>query len=1231
MKPAGIPLCPLFPSNTHLCFHYSTVSELLSVIVPFIKSGKETKEKCIWFTIKKGNDSTNQSDILTFLKNENNITPDDHFVFTLAGILQDELLTELKKIVMSIFQVQTENVRVIVYFKLPHNSIQEIIQIENVIHQINKDFKGLVLCVHNINKSHAYLIAKLATLHNHTLMFYDGELKITDSNCQKVSDTNSDHKMRMLDLKNEYQGNYFSISEKQLRMQFISATLSNRIIQIIMEEGNPDRVTTAIEEVLLFTGSGYGFFAYRYDNEKMVIFTNSVDKNINSGESKRFELSINAWKTLCKITEENHNPKNKKLLSTTVPDCAEIRNYFIVPMKFKKESIALFGIGNIKSDYTENDKELISTIAHCITPAVFAIKQKWIREEERKKTDKYQSESKSRLKLLSQTANELLRSRNATETIKTVCKDLMEYLSFDKFLFFQLSDESGKLYLSYSFGLPEKSCNDAKWIQLGVYGFEQVSKTGEIIVWESCKDTTFKHFRLFSDLNINLYITIPLVGYNEQVIGCIIFISNKSIEVNPHSHMLLSIISNQMSVVLEREKTECLLKENRQELNRAQAVSLTGSWSTKDDSIYWSDEMYRIFGISTGDVVKRRTGLSHIHPDDKDWVGELLRQKKNYYDFDHRIVVGKEIKWVNEKIEITYNESGNWTLAFGTVQDITKQRLNEIELQKYREHLEQLVEQRTEELRKSQEKLAHSEKMEALGLLAGGIAHDFNNMIQVITGITHYSLKKEPLNDPLKSNLELISTTAWNAAALTQRLLAFSKKQLLQPSVFQLDNLIVNLKPVVSHLLGDEIALICTIQKTDVSIEADQAGIEQVIMSIVVYAKNAMPQGGTLFLELQKVTLNESLQTIKDPVPDGEYVVISITDTSCGVSQDVIERIFEPFFTTGRFIDGTGLGLSSAYGTIQQSGGTIRVYSTIGVGTTFKIYLPVSLKKQVSTDKCITKQLNVYKCNETILFVEDSQYSLEFISGELKDLGYNVLTASNGEDALKIAKKCSRRIHLLITDVLLPGINGWELSNELLKKRQSIKTLFISGYDHEEIIKTGKIRTEDGFLSKPFSSEQLAAKIRDILDTNNCNLNEEDSIQVNTNEAKKRVLIVDDMPGVAQAFAVVLKNNNFEILTAEDGKNTLETASHFKPDVVVLDLNLPDMDGEQVAQELRKSSHSSGSFIIAASGYNIDEFEMNELFDACIVKPIDIRRLEALIIKAPSINQKRDSLIASQS
>jgi DNA-binding response OmpR family regulator len=446
-----------------------------------------------------------------------------------------------------------------------------------------------------------------------------------------------------------------------------------------------------------------------------------------------------------------------------------------------------------------------------------------------------------------------------------------------------------------------------------------------------------------------------------------------------------------------------------------------------------------------------------------------------------------------------------------------------------------------------------------------------------------------------------------------------------------LDNLIENLKPVISHLLGDEIALICTIQKNDVSIEADQAGIEQVIINVAVYAKNAMPQGGTLFLELQKVMLIESLQSVEDPLPDGAYAVVSITDTSCGINQDVLERIFEPFFTTGRFNDGTGLGLSSAYGTIKQSGGTIRVHSTPGIGTTFQIYLPVSVKTQVSSDKHTTVQSVTSECNETILFVEDSQYSLEFISGELKDLGYNVLTASNGEEALKIARKYSRQIHLLITDVILPGINGWELCIDLLKKRPSIKTIYISGYDHEEIIKTGKIRKEDGFLSKPFSPEQLAAKIRDILGSTYCNQKENNSTEVSRNDRKKRVLIVDDMPGVAQAFAVVLKNQNLEILTAEDGKNTLEIASHFKPDVVVLDLNLPDMDGEQVAQELRKSSHSSDSFIIAASGYNVDEFEINQLFDACFVKPIDIKRLEALIIEAPSINQKLDSYIASQS
>ena len=365
----------------------------------------------------------------------------------------------------------------------------------------------------------------------------------------------------------------------------------------------------------------------------------------------------------------------------------------------------------------------------------------------------------------------------------------------------------------------------------------------------------------------------------------------------------------------------------------------------------WDDRYREIFGVNgyrlPNDEILTRT----IHPDDLPGLWRKMEEALNPvnpqpYRAQYRIIrPDGTIRWIETHGIASFEGEGEKRRAtnlVGTVADITSQRLSEEVLRKYREGLEMLVEERTAELRKSQEQLIHAQKMEAMGQLAGGIARDFNNMMQVIIGYAHRTLRKLDFEHPLRENLEHIEQAAKSAAILTHRLLAFSRRQILQPQVLSLTDLIITIKPILRHTIGEDIELIYRLQPELALIKADPVQLEQVIVNMAVNARNAMPNGGELAFQTADVTLVDSHTYYKDPVAPGPYVMLAISDTGCGMDKKTMENIFEPFFTTRPFGSGSGLGLATAYGTIRQSAGAIRVYSEPDKGTTFTVVIPVT-------------------------------------------------------------------------------------------------------------------------------------------------------------------------------------------------------------------------------------------------------------------------------------------------
>ena len=387
-----------------------------------------------------------------------------------------------------------------------------------------------------------------------------------------------------------------------------------------------------------------------------------------------------------------------------------------------------------------------------------------------------------------------------------------------------------------------------------------------------------------------------------------------------------------------------------------------------------------------------------------------------------------------------------------------------------------------ESLRKSEEQLRQAQKLESIGRLSGGIAHDFNNLLTTIIGYSELISLEEDLNDTTKEGVREIKNSAERAAALTQQLLAFSRKQVLKPQVIDLNRLITKLGRMLKRLIGEDIDLTTKLDSKLGHIKADPGQVEQVIMNLVVNARDAMPEGGTLTIETQGLYLDESYHQQHPEVTPGYYVLLAVSDTGHGMDEETRKHIFEPFFTTKEVGKGTGFGLSTVYGIVKQSGGYIYVYSEPDHGTTFKIYLPhlTGTKKQ---QESLTGKRDPMGGAETILLVEDEE-SLRKMAGRiLEGYGYSVIEATDGMDALKIITKGDRlKIDLLVTDVVMPEMGGKELADKLTAEYPRLSVLYISGYTDNAIAHHGVLDEGVSLLQKPFSPQSLAEKVRGVLD-----------------------------------------------------------------------------------------------------------------------------------------------------
>jgi nitrogen-specific signal transduction histidine kinase len=371
--------------------------------------------------------------------------------------------------------------------------------------------------------------------------------------------------------------------------------------------------------------------------------------------------------------------------------------------------------------------------------------------------------------------------------------------------------------------------------------------------------------------------------------------------------------------------------------------------------------------------------------------------------------------------------------------------------------------------------------MEAVGQLAGGIAHDFNNLLTVIAGRTYLLLSGLAPDHPHRKGIETIDKTAQRAALLTRQLLAFSRKQVLQPKIVNLNDSVEQLEHMLRRLIGSHIEIKTLLQADLHLVKADPNQLDQVVMNLAVNARDAMPGGGVLTLETENVVLDAEYARTHPGVRPGPHVVLCIRDNGIGMDADTQARIFEPFFTTKEPGSGTGLGLSTVYGIVRQSGGHIWVYSEPGLGTVFKIYFPVT---EESIQERVEERVpdDALRGAETILVVDDSEALRPVVTRTLRHYGYAVLEAASGEEAIRLAEREPSPIHLVLTDIVMPGMSGPELARELLRWHPALRVLFMSGYAENAIVREGLRHPSAGFIEKPFSPETLAREVRRALD-----------------------------------------------------------------------------------------------------------------------------------------------------
>ena len=788
-----------------------------------------------------------------------------------------------------------------------------------------------------------------------------------------------------------------------------------------------------------------------------------------------------------------------ELAKTTIPDLP-----FVFVSGALGEEAAVEAIRSGATDYVV--KHRLDRLPYVVLRALKEAAERL----ERRRAETDLRKEKRRLEILNRTGAEIAAELDIDRVVQLVTDAGLELSSaeFGAF-FYNMLSESGESYMLYGLsGAPREAFERFEMPRATPVFHPTFHGTGIVRIDDVRKDPRYgqwapHHGMPKGHLPVASYLAVPVVSRSGEVLGGLFFGHSTPGIFHEDHEALIAGLAGQAAIAIDnarlfsaaqkeiadRAKAEAALRDSE-----ARLLGITNSidqmiWSCQPDGThdYFNDRWYAFTGLSPDATATTTATWDRIvHPDDLPSTTSLWQQAlatgepyRNEYRLRH---ASGAFRWVLSRAQPVRDENGTVTRWFGTYTDIEEIVAAREVLSRSREQLEREVEARTQDLLKVEEQVRQLQKMEAVGQLTGGIAHDFNNMMAVVIGGLNLLQRRLGRGETdVSQYVDAAMDGAKRAAGLTQRLLAFSRQQPLAPQVLDLNRMIRDLGEMLPRVLGEQIQVELSLDKTTWPIHADKLQLESALLNLSVNARDAMTDGGRLTISTETCVIDEVLARVYQ-IERGEYVVISVSDTGCGMTAEVAAQAFDPFFTTKDVGKGTGLGLSQVLGFIRQSGGHVKIYSEVGIGTSARIYLP----RYRGGEPRLAPSTHVPPLAGdpavTILVVEDDERVRAYSVEALRELGYSVVQASNGAEALDLLGE-HKRVSLLFTDMVMPALHGRELAELARQAKPGLKVLYTTGYSRDAIAHRLLNETATQVLPKPFTIEQLAISVRKALDS----------------------------------------------------------------------------------------------------------------------------------------------------
>jgi two-component system cell cycle sensor histidine kinase/response regulator CckA len=682
---------------------------------------------------------------------------------------------------------------------------------------------------------------------------------------------------------------------------------------------------------------------------------------------------------------------------------------------------------------------------------------------ERKRAEAAVRRQTEGLRLLSEAAAELLAAVDPIRLVHDLFARVSAHLGCD--VFFHYEAEGEELRLAAAGGLSDDHRRRFARLQLGQAICGHAALTRSMVCMAGGVSAADPGGQFARDVGLHAYASNPQLAGDRQL-GTLSFGSRTKREFDPHELDLIRTVTHYAAIAKERLQAEERLRVSER-LYRAVVEHSTDGLVLAARGVgitFSTPAVTAILGYSAAELARLTPEQMH-HPDDLDRVWAVIRDAEAH---------------PGRTVSITHrmrHRDGSWRWIDSTLTDWTDDRAVGSLVINLRDVTDRETSRERE--RRVEEKLRQSTKLEAIGQLAGGVAHDFNNLLTVVGGFSELVLGDLPADHPHRTALLAIRDAGERGAALTRQLLSFSRKQVTEPVVLDLNATVARVETLLRRLIPAGVRIVTALNAPAAAVLIDPVQAEQVLINLAVNARDAMPDGGRLIIETANRTLTPEDPSGHPDLPAGGYVRLSVTDTGCGMTPEVKARMFEPFFTTKEAGKGTGLGLATVYGIVRQAGGQVTVYSEVGMGSTFHILLP-----QVGASAAVADapaELPVMG-TETILLVEDEPGVRDITHRILSNFGYTVLVADGGATALRLVAELAGTIHLMLTDVVMPEMNGRQLAASARERLPHLRVLFMSGYTDDAVVQNGILTAADAFVQKPFTPHALAAKVRAALD-----------------------------------------------------------------------------------------------------------------------------------------------------